>query len=65
MTVLGRRAPPGVSSDKLTTIILPSDEYGAFDGMKPALVERLRGYDAVIWAMGAMQTQIKGEEYVR
>lgn len=54
-----------MSSDKLTTIILPSDEYGAFDDMKPALVEKLRAYDAVIWAMGAMQTQIRGEEYVR
>jgi hypothetical protein len=64
VTVLGRRAPP-VSSTKLSTVILPSEEWGSFDAINPALVERLRGYDAVVWALGAMRTQVQGQEYER
>ncbi|BEI84454.1 hypothetical protein CcaverHIS002_0410580 [Cutaneotrichosporon cavernicola] len=62
VTVLGRRAPP-VESEKLTSLLLPSEEWGSFDAINPALVERLRGYDAVIWALGAMRTQVQAGEY--
>lgn len=63
VTVLARRAP-AVTSDKLTTIILPSDECPrGFDEIPPALVERLRGNDAVVWALGISQTQVGKEEF--
>lgn len=63
VTVLARRAP-AVQSPKLTTIIVPSDEYPkGFDEIPPSLVERLRGADAVIWALGISQTQVSKEEF--
>ncbi|KLT43937.1 hypothetical protein CC85DRAFT_35278 [Cutaneotrichosporon oleaginosum] len=63
VTVLARRAP-SVQSDKLTTIILPSDEYPrGFEELPPALVERLKGHDAVVWALGISQTQVDKDEF--
>lgn len=65
VTVLARRAP-AVKSDKLTTILVPSDEYPkGFDELPPSLVERLRGNDAAIWALGISQTQVSKEEFNR
>ncbi|BEJ12998.1 hypothetical protein CspHIS471_0301720 [Cutaneotrichosporon sp. HIS471] len=63
VTVLARRAP-AVKSEKLTTIIIPSDEYPrGFDEIPSTLVERLRGSDAVVWALGISQTQVNKDEF--
>ncbi|CAK9780249.1 NAD(P)-binding protein [Cutaneotrichosporon oleaginosum] len=63
VTILGRRAPPPHA--KLTALTLPSAEWGSFDALSPALVARVADCDAVVWALGAMRTQVDMEEYAR
>ncbi|KAL1406550.1 hypothetical protein Q8F55_008256 [Vanrija albida] len=67
VTVLARRAP-GITHDKLETILLPSDEYkGSFDDIPAAVVDKLRarGSSAVVWALGVSQRDVDKETYIK
>jgi hypothetical protein len=71
VTTLSRRPPYDIPNDqqsKITSIILPSDEYPrGFDDISPALVDRLKaeGYTSVIWALGISQSQVTKDQYIR
>nr|XP_031857622.1 uncharacterized protein CI109_006952 [Kwoniella shandongensis]KAA5524694.1 hypothetical protein CI109_006952 [Kwoniella shandongensis] len=62
--VLSRREP-FETSPKVTHIKIPSDEYPkGFDEFPPSLVERMKEYDAVVWALGISQMEVKKDEYI-
>jgi hypothetical protein len=64
VTVLSRRPIP-ISHPKLATILLPSANYpSGFGTCSPELVERLRGYSAIIWAL-AGKAKMSKEEYAK
>jgi hypothetical protein len=71
VTTLSRRPPhdiPNGQQSKITSIILPSDEYPqGFDDISPALVDRLKaeGYTSVIWALGISQSQVSKDQCIR
>ncbi|WVQ79347.1 hypothetical protein IAT38_001444 [Cryptococcus sp. DSM 104549] len=65
ITVLARREPYE-TSPKVEFIQIPSSEYPkGFEELPPALIERLRGHTACVWAQGISQTQVNKEEYVK
>jgi hypothetical protein len=69
VTTISRRSPFSTPFDeKLTSIIIPSDQYpDGFDKLPQALTERLKaeGHNAVIWSLGISQRQVNAEEYTR
>lgn len=66
VTVLSRRAPFVPPHEKLTTILLPSDEYPkGFDEIPPALLDRVKDHRAIIWALGISQTKVSAEQYIK
>lgn len=65
VTVLSRR-PPFVTHEKLSTIIIPSEECPkGFDELTPAVLDKIKDHQSVIWALGISQTQVSKEDYVK
>ncbi|KAB8258580.1 hypothetical protein BDV32DRAFT_151206 [Aspergillus pseudonomiae] len=59
--ILSRKPVPAAENRPDVTVI----EHKNFNEYTPELLERLKGADGCIWALGISQTQVSKEEYVK